>query len=248
MAYGLLTKRRFMLVFGFLDQLLLYSTGGSKAVILSVFMLVGLYMVMGRKGRDFSLKLVGAMVAVLALLCFLATREELNPVFSFALALLFMRTFANGGYTTGIYSDFFHSHPLVYLSSVHGLDRFIHYPYQSQLGVELGFYELGISGLDLNGHFWASDGIAGFGPFGIVLMSALCALVFWVLDCSAARHNVVFASLMIAFITLNLTNVSLFTTLVSGGLGLVILLFLVMPQEEEGKGTPKETAPSLETL
>jgi hypothetical protein len=210
MAYGLITKRKGLLLLGFLNQLLLYSTGGSKAVVL---------------------KLVGAIVGVLALLCFAATRKDLNPVFSFAMSLLFMRTFANGGYQTGAYSNFFHAHPLTYLSSVHGLDAFIHYPYPRPLGLEMGYYEMGISDLDLNAHFWASDGIAGFGPFGIVLISALCALVFWVLDCSTARHNIVFASLMIAFITVNLTNVSLFTTLVSGGLGLLIVLLLAMPQE-----------------
>ena len=241
MSYGLLTKRKGLLAFGFLNQVLLYSVGGSKAVVLSVVMLVGLYVLMGRTGRDFGIKLVGAIAAVLVLLCFAATRKDLNPVFSFAMSLLFMRTFANGGYTTGAYSNFFHAHPLTYLSNVHGLGAFIHYPYHSALGLELGFYEMGISDLDLNAHFWASDGIAGFGPFGIVLISALCALVFWVLDCSTARHNVVFASLMIAFITLNLTNVSLFTTLVSGGLGLLILLFLAMPQEGATASTLSQT-------
>jgi len=57
----------------------------------------------------------------------------------------------------------------------------------------------------------------------------MCAIVFWILDSCAARHDVVLASLMVAFVTLNLLNVSLFTTIVSGGLGLVAALMVLMP-------------------
>ena len=169
------------------------------------------------------------LTLILAALSFIANIKNLNSVLSFALSLLFARIFANGGYMTGAYANFFHSHPLTHLSSVHGIGSLIQYPYDRTLGLLLGNYEMGIPDLDLNAHFWASDGIAGFGPIGIVMVSAVCAVVFWVLDSCAAAHDVVLASLMVAFVAMNLLNVSLFTTLLSGGLGLVIVLMLIMP-------------------
>jgi hypothetical protein len=229
MAHGLVTRKKSLVFFGFLDQLLLYSAQGSKAVILSVFVLAGLYFVIRASSRTFGLRLTVLLTTILVALSLLANIKDLNPALSFSLSLLFQRTFANGGYMTGAYANFFHSHPVTYLSSVHGIGAFVHYPYDTPLGLLLGNYELGIPDLDLNAHFWASDGIAAFGPIGIVIISVICATVFWILDSCAARHDIVFASLMVAFITSNLLNVSLFTTLVSGGLGFVILLMIVMP-------------------
>ena len=238
MAKGLVTRRKALIVFGFLNQLLLYSAGGSKAVILSVVIITGLYMLIGRTGRRFGLRLAWAVAAILVVLCVISTLKNVSPILSFALSLLFMRTFAVGGYNTGVYSEFFHSHPLTYLSTVHGIDLIVHYPYSSALGLQIGYYEMRITGLDMNAHFWATDGIAAFGPPGIIFISILCALVLWILDSAAKRHNVMFASLTVAFVTLNLTNSSLFTTVISGGLGLLIILLLTMPDE---KSTPPVT-------
>ncbi len=229
MAYGLVSRRKSFVLLGFLNQLLLYSAEGSKAVFLSVFVLIGLYFMTGKTGRMFGLRLVTALTGILVGLAILANIKDLNPVVTFAMSLVFMRTFANGGYMTGAYANFFHTHPLTFLSSVHGIDKLIDYPYPTPLGLLLGNYEMGNPELDLNAHFWASDGIAGFGPIGVILISVMCAIVFWILDSCAARHDVVLASLMVAFVTLNLLNVSLFTTIVSGGLGLVAALMVLMP-------------------
>jgi hypothetical protein len=214
---------------GFLNQTLLYSAEGSKAVILSVVILIGLYSIIGASRRRFGLSLVMILTAILSTLWLLAGVTSQNPVLSFALSLLFQRTFANGGYMTGAYANFFNTHPLTHLSTVHGVGLFLQYPYDRTLGLLLGNYELGIQDLDLNAHFLASDGIAGFGPIGIIFISGACSMIFWILDCCAARHDVVLASLMVAFVAMNLLNASLFTTLLSGGLGLVILLMSIMP-------------------
>jgi len=229
MVFGLFSGRKSLVVLGFLEQLLVYSAEGSKAVILSLVVILAIYFAIGRTGRLFSLRLVGGTVLLLMLLVVFSLQGRVNPVITFAMFLVFGRTVANGGYTTGEYANFFHSHPLTHLSTVHGIGWLVHYPYGDPLGVVLGIYETGNPELDLNAHLWASDGIAAFGLAGILLISFLCLLVFWILDCAAAKHSVILASLMVSFITINLTNVSLFTTMISGGLGLAILLLFVMP-------------------
>lgn len=231
-AYGLFRRRKLPVVIGALNQLLLYSVAGSKAFILSAVILFGLFVIIGRSGRAFALRLMCAVLAVLFGLLLISFFGDANPVLHYAISLLFSRTFANGGYTTGIYSSFFHSHPLTYLSSVHGINFFIHYPYSEPLGNLVGYGALGNTALDLNAHFWAMDGIAAFGSLGIMFMSVICGLVFWILDSATSRHDILFSSLAVAFETLVLTNVSLFTTLVSGGLGLLMVLLMGMPSTE----------------
>lgn len=235
-AYGLVKKRRLPIVLGGLNQLLLYSVAGSKAVVLSAVIIFGIFILMRRSGRDFGVRLLGATLALLGLLVVISFFSHANIILRYAISILFSRTFANGGYTTGLYSGFFQTHPLTYLSNVHGISFFVHYPYSQPLGLVIGYGEVGSPTLDANAHFWAMDGLAAFGPPGIALISILCALVFWVLDSAASRHHILFCSLAIAFETIVLTNASLFTTLISGGLGILVLLLMGMPPIEPADG------------
>lgn len=242
-AYGLFRKNNRLVLLGCVNQLLLYSIGGSKAVILSAVIMLGISIIIGRSGRAFGVRLMGAMLAVLSALVVISFFSHSNIVLGYAISILFSRTFANGGFMTAVYSSFFHSHPLTYLSNVHGISFFIHYPYSESLGSAVGYGALGNPNIDVNAHFWAMDGLAGFGPPGIVYISVVCAFVFWVLDSAASRHDILFSSLAVVFVTINLTNASLFTTLVSGGLGLLIILLMGMPSAEPAKdGQPKALA------
>ena len=67
--------------------------------------------------------------------------------------------------------------------------------------------------LDDVGHFWAYDGIAAWGLPGILVISVVCALVFWLLDSAAQRHDPRFAGLVTCYAAYNLANISLFTSL-----------------------------------
>jgi hypothetical protein len=82
----------------------------------------------------------------------------------------------------------------------------------------------------LNAGFWASDGLAAFGPLGIIVLSAACAGVFWVLDSVASRYDTRFVMVALAFIATSFANVSLFTTLLSGGLGILTAALFVLPK------------------
>jgi hypothetical protein len=59
----------------------------------------------------------------------------------------------------------------------------------------------------------------------------VCALLFWVIDSLAQRHEPRLAALVIFYAVYSLANLSLFTTFLSGGLGLLmVLLYLLPPQ------------------
>jgi hypothetical protein len=82
----------------------------------------------------------------------------------------------------------------------------------------------------VNAHFFATDGIAGFGLGGIPMIGILCALVFWVLDSCSRNYSLGFSVSALTLTTFSLTNVSLFTTLLGNGLVAWILLFIIMPR------------------
>jgi len=49
------------------------------------------------------------------------------------------------------------------------------------------------------------------------------------LDSAAQRQNPRLATLVVCYVAFNLSNISIFTSLLSGGLGLLILLLHLMP-------------------
>ena len=118
------------------------------------------------------------------------------------------------------------------MSHVHGFNWFIHYPYSNPLGIEVGTYYSGDPTYDASAHFWATDGLAGLGLPGILLVSAFCALIFWMLDSVAQKHDPRFATLAISYAAYNIANGSLFTALLSGGLGLLMVFLYLVPREK----------------
>jgi hypothetical protein len=63
-------------------------------------------------------------------------------------------------------------------------------------------------------------------------MSLLCAFVFWMLDSAAAKHDPYLAALVTCYAGYNIANISLFTSLYSGGFALLILTLYLMPRAD----------------
>ncbi len=233
MGYGLYSKRRWMFLAGALGELLVYGVGGGKSAILSILFIPGLYLLTKKSRLRFGPKLVLAALTLLVVPClsYALSGYDPGPLHAIVLFVVLMRTLSIGGLATAQYHDFFMRNPLTYYSHIKGVSWFVNYPYKYPVGQEIGVAYAGTTGLDATAHFWATDGIGGLGLPGILLMSVLCALVFWVLDSAAQRHDPRLAALVSSFAALNLANISIFTTLLSGGLGLLILLLYLMPEE-----------------
>jgi hypothetical protein len=77
---------------------------------------------------------------------------------------------------------------------------------------------------------WATDGLGALGLPGILVISAVCALVFWAMDSAARGHDIRFAALATTYAAYNLANISIFTSLYSGGLAILILTLFFMPR------------------
>ena len=232
MAYGLYFKRRWLFFAGALGQVLIYSVGGTKGSILSIVFILGIHLAMKWKRLPFALILAAGSLLILAGTA-LSTRFTGTGDVSFfggiAQFVILMRTLSVNGLLTAQYFDFFQRNPLTHFSHIHGVNWFVHYPYSSPVGQEIGLAYAGTTDLDATAHFWATDGIGGFGLPGILVVSVACALVFWILDSVSQRHDPRLAALVTAYAAYNLANISIFTSLLSGGLALLIFVLYVMP-------------------
>ena len=56
--------------------------------------------------------------------------------------------------------------------------------------------------------------------------------LFWVLDSAAQKHDPRLAALVICYAAYNLASLSMFTTLLSRGLGLLMVILYLMPREQ----------------
>lgn len=233
MGWGLYYRKRWLFVIGALGQLLVYSVVGTKSSILSVFFIWGFYVVFNKRRFAFALKMLSVLLLFCGSLCasYYLSGEDPTGLQLLALSVAFQRTLSSGGLATAQYYDFFQKNPVTHLSNVKGFNWFMHYPYQYPAGQEIGLAYAGTTELDATAHFWATDGIEAFGLTGILFVSALCALVFWLLDSTAKDRDPNFVALLTCFAALDLANASVFTTFLSGGLGLLILFIRCMPSE-----------------
>jgi hypothetical protein len=236
-AYGLSIHRRGLVVLGVLGQILVYSTAAMKSVLLSPLFIIMIYYSVKKDRGGWAPKFGLLCCAMFIVFTVLAVGHTEGLFFNLA-SITLLRSFAIPGVEIGEYQYFFQHHPYTYLSHIHGVSLFISNPYSMSLGQEIGnFYEgVGSNGRigNSNAAFFAMDGIAGFGLPGILIMGVVCAAMFWVLDSCARKYSISFSAAALTSCTIFLTNVSLFTSFLGGGIMLFMLLFIVMPRDFPG--------------
>jgi len=134
-----------------------------------------------------------------------------------------MRSYGMGGALTGVYGEYFSTHPYTYYSHVNVVGLFIPYPYKLSVGEEVGFDLMG-RWLNANANFWATDGIAAAGYAGVVLIGVIVGafLVF----CNGTMKSEIRRLAFISFIPfiMSVSNSSFFTSLFTGGGGVLLVL------------------------
>jgi hypothetical protein len=234
MGWSLYRRKPWMFLAGALGQLLVYSIMGTKGSATSILFIPAIYLLLRGDRNRFAVKLMWSVVALFAGLSLsnMVAGENAGPLLATVLFVVFSRTFGANGLLTAQYYDFFQINPHTYLSHAKFFNWFTSYPYSNPLGIEVGSYYTGDPTFDASAHFWATDGIGGFGLPGIILVSIFCAFIFWMLDSIAQKHNPRLAALVICYAAYNFANGSLFTTMLSGGLGLLMVILYLMPREK----------------
>jgi len=135
-----------------------------------------------------------------------------------------MRAFCITGVMMAFYATFFLAHPLTHFSHILIMRIFIHYPYPDSVGEVIGRYIVPGAVFDANASFWATDGMAALGFYGIVLAGILFRLVFRLFDGQVQGTDMKVACVALVPLLMSVTNSSLFTSMLSGGGGALLVL------------------------
>ena len=231
-AIAMWYRRRWTLIPIAIGYLFLFGIGGAKATVLALVYAPLLYLVITQRRASVPVMLLGGLSILLAV--GYATKLILPPrMHLYYVALFHFRFLAVPPLTIPQYYAFFQTHPVTHLSHVTGINRLVQYPFDLDIPYTIGTFYYGLQ-VGANSGFWAGDGLAGFGLWGIPLLSLLCAAIFWILDSASADFDPRFIGAALFFCTVFFGNASIFTTLVTGGLGLFICAILVAPRNTEG--------------
>lgn len=227
-AVGAFAKRRLIIVFVAISYLFLFGVGGSKTTLFAMGYITFVYLWLTRSRKYVTSVFVLCLSVLLAVPGLLGA--FLPPIITkWYIAIVHFRTFTIPSLLIAQYYEFFQNNPLTYMSHVNGVNLLVHYPYEKAYSLIIGEYFYG--GANANAGLWAGDGLAGFGPQGIVFMSLVCAMVFYLLDCLSRSYDPRFVAVGITFSATSFMNAPLSTTLLSGGLGFFMMVLLVLPSK-----------------
>jgi len=227
MAVAWLRRRPTLFLIGAAGEILLYSSTAFRSWAITILYVPILYFALKGKSASFGLRMTVFTSSIFLLVPVLHVAESR---FERDLSDDFVaRIHVNSGFLTAEYAKFFSENPLTYGSQITGLNRLITYPYSIAIQYVIGDYLANNPELSANANIWA-DGIASFGPVGLLVISVVLAGIFFLLDFGCQHLDPAKTALIIGVHFVNLSNAALATSFVGGGLGFSIVLLMLMPR------------------
>lgn len=224
-------EKYFYLIFSFLGFIILFSIGANKSYLFTPFLILLVYKIIEYFKKGLNSKIVILFSLVVLILSFSMKYGGVTTklILFFPSAFFLFRTIFTGGWQSLVYYDFFNnpSNELTYLSQTKFFNLLSEYPYDDLLGNTVGYYAFSDENLSLNANFLISDGFASFWFLGIILITVLYSIIFYIIDCVSIDFDLSFVVSCTFFSIISLSNTSLFTTLLSGGLFITTLIFSI---------------------
>lgn len=224
--YGLVFKNKIAMLVSISIIILLYMTAANKSFILLLPLILMNYFLLKENSLYFGIKLQAILLCFI--LFFTTTQlyldDEIKLILFVPASLFLFRTVSVSSWTESLYVPFFENHPLTYYSHIGIVGKFIKYPYDKPLGVVIGMNNGGEETSNFNANFFITDGISAMGFGGVIVIAIIAAFLFWITDIVSAKHNIIFTSVLLTGVTVNLMNISLFTVLLSGGWSFLIIM------------------------
>lgn len=224
-VYGLIYRKPLFLSIGLITSVYLYGVSGHRSFLfqLGLYILLILGMAIFRN-RLASLIAPALLILVLssALVDFLMNSDWLR-------SLLVRRTFIVPGILSGYYHEFFSNNPNTqwaysFLGSV-GRS-----PYESTPPFLIGEYYFNNPATSANASIWA-DGFANFGYVGMLVATIVAGIVIWIINSAALGRPLKFVLPLTTVVLMVFVSTSVFTSLVTHGVILLILLVVLCPAE-----------------
>lgn len=241
MALGLVRKKWSYYGIGAAGQVLVYATSALKGVMLTIVLIPFIYFLLFRKGTGETLSRIGywfvagALALLLIYLNIGHTRGQFN-IFDFVFSVVYTRTFCMPGVLLGAFTEYFMTHPITYYSHVNIIGLFVHYPYAYPLGNMVGrFLTPDYVQADTNANFLATDGVAALSFPGIVIAGLLFRICVLVIDTQRFRRDLPLVCCAVVPSLMSFLNSSVFTTVLTGGFGVLTMLLYGYTLIERGQ-------------
>ena len=225
-ALGLLLHKKKYVWIGFLMAILYYATCGMKGTL---FVPIIAYVFYKKLDNPQNIKYVypclvsGLVFGYLLLLFF-----SYNGIFGMIISILLMRTYGIASLLTPMYIDVFQNHPYTYYCHIGILNKILGlYPFDNpSLGHAISE---AYGGADMesnaNANFMVTDGIAAGGLVGLFIISIIFYFLLCHLNKLSNNYRFCFVISTMSGIIMAFTNVSIFTTILSCGLILLLIFF-----------------------
>jgi len=221
LCYALHKKNRFLLVLCVAAQLLLFGMTGHKSFLLSPFLAVGVYITWKKKKA--LLYIIGGSVTLIVVtyVLFLISGNHLAP------SIMIRRLFFVPAGNHFIYYDFFSKpeNPFVMLSNSF-LSPFFSYPYKMPVTRVISW---AYWGRDFGPNVgYLGDAFAHFGFVGMFVFSAILGVFLRIVDSVGSQLPANLVAAVIATPAMSLTNSALFTSLLTHGMILAVILLWLL--------------------
>ena len=229
LAIGIVYKKKLLILISCIGQIILYSTAANKAFILSIIYMVGIYYIT-KKTSKFGIFLTFFLIILITFLTFsqIYFEDDFKLIFFPITSIIMLRTISISTINAVNYYDFFSNNPFTYYSHINIIGKFIRYPYGDlALGQVIGVTMSGNADSNWNANFYITDGFVAMGYSGLIIIGIISGLIFYIIDSLIKSQNIILCTLLITISSVSLMNVSIFTTLLTGGL-IYLILFLVL--------------------
>ena len=231
LSIGLVYKKKEFVLIGVLMAILIYMATATKGTLFSPLFAFGLYWCLKYIGFKYLFPLIVFFFLLVVSLFKLTEHSEssISSVFFVISAILLMRSLGISALLNTVYIDFFETTKLhTYYTHINVVNSiFGGYPFgEDALGKAVwGGYsgENADDAMNANANFLATDGVAAMGIWGVLLVSILFYFLLKYLNKVSKGHNTDFVFILCLGSILSLLNVSIFTTLLSCGLILIII-------------------------
>lgn len=220
-------KRRKMAVLPLIGYFLLFAVDMQKMTFLMPFALIFMYYVISLNEDKICNYLHSfMMVCILIISLVLYIFQDDKIVFTLA-AIVLLRTVCVAGWLTQFYIHFFNENPYTYYSHINIVNYITEsYPYTEPLGKVVAY-----GSQNANANFFLTDGVAACGLVGIIIIGVFFTVILMLINSISARYKKSDMFIMFMPTIAYFLNVSLFTTMLSNGL-LILMLLVVCAKEK----------------
>lgn len=245
-AIGLVWKRSWLIILGFIGCLLVYGITAQRTAFLLPLTIIGTYWLLRRKNPLFHTTAVPTVIVAgtMFLSAYFCRQSGIA-----ALICLYLtgRTIAVPGFTFSQYYDVFSPNDLTWWSHIKGFSSLISAPASfsgdplwPQLGLLIGAHVYKNPVVNVNANLYSSDGLAAAGSLGVVVVGLAFAIWLRLLDRASVGWDRTFVILAVLPVGLALTNAPFATVLLSFG-GLFWLILFLVRKRSDSRETQAES-------